>query len=159
MNSLVHYPILCTCTLWACSVSIAHPSGVAHTVWLPNVEGTKDEVKRTKVPPTRDFDKIFPDTRYWKYFLGETPDIMIVGHTWQPPLQPDLRRLIVKEFPTRMHFTWDCEYCEQTFLKRFFKEFSQLRYQIFCYQPCNLIYKDKNPKEFEIFMIVRERER
>ena len=55
------------------------------------------------MPPTRDFDKIFPDIG--KYFLGETPDIMIVGHTWQPPLQPDLRRLIVKEFPTRMHFT------------------------------------------------------
>ena len=113
--------------------------------WAPKWHKGRSQEDQ-KGPLTRDFDQIFPDIG--KYFLGGTPDIMIVGHTWQPPLQPDLRRLIVKEFPTRMHFTWDCEYCEKTFLKRFFKESSQLRYQIFCYQPCNLI-----------FMIVRERKR
>ena len=141
---------------------------LTHLAWLTRSDCLMLKARRRKSrgPKCLQLEiltKYFQIPDIGKYFLGGTPDIMIVGHTWQPPLQPDLRRLIVKEFPTRMHFTWDCEYCEQTFLKRFFKKFSQLRYQIFCYQPCNLIYKDKNPKEFpiqvEIFMIVREREK
>ena len=98
---------------------------LTHLAWLTRSDCLMLKARRRKSrgPKCLQLEiltKYFPIPDIGKYFSGETPDIMIVGHTWQPPLQPDLRRLIVKEFPTRMHFTWDCEYCEKKHFKEVF---------------------------------------